>query len=198
MPRRYRMTARKGAFQETRQRIVDAAIALHGERGILATNWEEIAEQAGVSTATVYRHFPSLEELVPACARTAFEAGARLPTPEEAAAAFATLPPGQRLVHLIRESCRCYELGSDWLAAARREARAVPALDRAVRNQQAALRILIQAATRGVPTDRSTLHVLEALIDFPFWKALRDTGMAGENVPLVIAHLVQSRLTKRR
>lgn len=199
MPRRYNMTARKGTFQETRQRIVNAAIALHGGRGIVATNWEEIAEQAGVSTATVYRHFRSLEELVPACARTAFEAGARLPTPEEAEAAFATLRDSrQRLAHLIRESCRCYELGSDWLAAARREARAVPALDRAVRNQQAVLRILIQAATKGVPTDRSTLRVLEALIDFPFWRALKDMGMAKQNVPLVIADLVQSRLTKRR
>ena len=199
MSRRYRMTARKQALQETRQRIVEAAIALHGQRGVVATNWEEIAERAGVSTATVYRHFPSLEELVPACARTAFEAGARLPTPEQAAAAFATLPDSrQRLAHLIRESCHCYELGSDWLAAARREARAVPALDRSVRLQEKGLRVLIQAATEGVPADPPTLRVLQALIDFPFWKALIDAGIARDKVPLVIADLVQSRLNQRR
>src|SRR5207249_7892147 len=110
MPRRYRMATRERAVQQTRQRIIDAAISLHAQRGVIATNWEEIAEGAGVSTATVYRHFPSLGELVPACARTAFEA-ASLPTPAQAAAAFAGLTrPAPRIERLIRESCRCYEL----------------------------------------------------------------------------------------
>jgi len=86
------MAAREQAVDATRRRIVDAAIALHARHGVLATNWEEIAERAGVSTATVYRHFPSLEELIPACARSAFEAGAQLPSPEQAATAFARLP----------------------------------------------------------------------------------------------------------
>jgi AcrR family transcriptional regulator len=199
MPRRYQMIARKQALRATRQRIVDAAIALHGRRGVVATNWEEIAEQAGVSTATVYRHFPSLEELVPACARTAFEAGARLPTPEEAASAFASLPDSrQRLTHLIRASCHCYELGEDWLAAARREAPVVPALGRAVRLQEKSLRVLIRAATEGVGPGRQTLQVLEALIDFPFWKTLIDAGISKNEAPLIMTDLVQTRLNKRR
>src|SRR5437870_13375548 len=132
MPRRYQMATRERAVQHTRQRIIDAAISLHAQRGVIATNWEEIAERASVSTATVYRHFPSLGELVPACARTAFEAGASLPTPAQAAAAFAGLTRPARIERLIRESCRCYELGAGWLAAARPDAKSVPAPDRAV------------------------------------------------------------------
>ena len=199
MPRRYQMAGRERAVQETRQRIIDAAISLHAQRGVIATNWEEIAEGAGVSTATVYRHFPSLGELVPACARTAFEAGARLPSPAQAAAAFAGLTrPAPRIERLIRESCRCYELGAGWLAAARRDAKSVPALDRAVRLQERVLGVLIQAALGDAFVDAQTMSVIKALIDFPFWKALTDAGVATETVPQVINDLVRSRLQKRR
>jgi len=199
MPRRYQMATRERAVQDTRQRIIDAAISLHAQRGVIATNWEEIAERASVSTATVYRHFPSLGELVPACARTAFEAGARLPSPAQAAAAFAGLTrPAPRIERLIRESCRCYELGAGWLAAARRDAKSVPALDRAVRLQDRVLGVLIQAALGDAFVDAQTMSVIKALIDFPFWKALTDAGVAAEKVPRVINDLVRSRLQKRR
>ena len=199
MPRRYQMATRERGVQETRQRIIGAAISLHAQRGVIATNWEEIAERAGVSTATVYRHFPSLGELVPACARTAFEAGASLPTPAQAAAAFAGLTrPASRIERLIRESCRCYELGAGWLAAARRDAKSVPALDRAVRLQDRVLGVLIQAALGDAFVDAQTMSVIKALIDFPFWKALTDAGVATETVPQVINDLVRSRLQKRR
>src|SRR5207249_2889981 len=173
MPRRYQMATRERAVQDTRQRIIDAAISLHAQRGVIATNWEEIAERASVSTATVYRHFPSLGELVPACARTAFEAGARLPSPAQAAAAFAGLTrPAPRIERLIRESCRCYELGAGWLAAARRDAKSVPALDRAVRLRGGVRGVLIRAALGDAFVDAQTMSVIKALIDFPFWKAL--------------------------
>ena len=61
------MTRRAAANAETRRRIVDAAIALHGERGILGTSWPDIAKRADVALGTVYRYFPSLDQLVPAC-----------------------------------------------------------------------------------------------------------------------------------
>src|SRR5438477_12380561 len=66
-PRIYRMTRRAAANAETRRRIVDAAIALHAEKGVLGTSWPDIAKRADVALGTVYRHFPSLDQLVPAC-----------------------------------------------------------------------------------------------------------------------------------
>src|SRR3954462_15474161 len=72
-PRRYDMGARADAGAETKTRIVAAAMELHAKRGVQATRWEEIAEQAGVSGARMDRHFPSLKELVPACARPVFD-----------------------------------------------------------------------------------------------------------------------------
>src|SRR5438477_12067897 len=66
-PRNYRMTRRAAANAETRRRIVDAAITLHAEKGVLGTSWPDIAKRADVARGTVYRHFPSLDQLVPAC-----------------------------------------------------------------------------------------------------------------------------------
>lgn len=73
MPRRYRTGERAVAVERTRERIVAAAKELHAERGVRLTSWEEIAERGGVAVATVYRHYPSLAELVPACAQSVFD-----------------------------------------------------------------------------------------------------------------------------
>ncbi len=68
MPRRYRMDARAASVEQTRRRIVEAAKILHADQGILGTSYEEIARRADVAPATVYRQFPTLSDLLPACA----------------------------------------------------------------------------------------------------------------------------------
>ncbi|WP_372792115.1 TetR/AcrR family transcriptional regulator, partial [Paraconexibacter sp.] len=67
MPRSYDMSKRALAREATRRRIVEATAKLHGERGVLGTSWQDIAKEADVAVATVYAHFPSLDELLPAC-----------------------------------------------------------------------------------------------------------------------------------
>jgi AcrR family transcriptional regulator len=64
--RRYTKRRRAALQQETRQRIVDAAIALHETKGGAATI-SEIADRAGVGRVTVYRHFPDERSLLSAC-----------------------------------------------------------------------------------------------------------------------------------
>src|SRR5690349_14975786 len=66
-PRKYEMRRRAASVEQTRQRIVEATMGLHYANGIAATRWEDIARAAGVGVGTVYRHFPTLDELVPAC-----------------------------------------------------------------------------------------------------------------------------------
>jgi AcrR family transcriptional regulator len=55
-------------FAETgvsaRERILDAAYDLFSQRGIRAVGVNEVIERAGVATATLYRHFPSKDQLV--------------------------------------------------------------------------------------------------------------------------------------
>jgi AcrR family transcriptional regulator len=49
---------------DARQRIVETAYDLFSHRGIRAVGVDEIIERAGVAKATLYRHFPSKDELV--------------------------------------------------------------------------------------------------------------------------------------
>lgn len=48
--------------EDSRTRLVDAALSLFGEHGYAATTVDEIAERAGVSARTFFRHFPDKEE----------------------------------------------------------------------------------------------------------------------------------------
>jgi AcrR family transcriptional regulator len=57
--RTYTMTARARAVEETRGRIIDACVALHGERPVTEIGLDDIAGRAGVSVQTVLRHFGS-------------------------------------------------------------------------------------------------------------------------------------------
>jgi AcrR family transcriptional regulator len=65
--RQYKLKRRATQQQETRERIVDAAIALHEEIGPAATTISVLAERAGVQRLTVYRHFPNEQEILRAC-----------------------------------------------------------------------------------------------------------------------------------
>jgi AcrR family transcriptional regulator len=188
-PRRYRMQARSQAVAETRSRIVQAATELHTEKGILATSWDEIADRAGVASATVYRHFPSLVELIPACARSVFEVVAQ-PTLEEVSAKFEHLSgPAERLEFFIRESCVCYAAGEGWLHAARRERDLIPAVGEAVRIQEQALEVLVRYVADGLGLAERSIAVLVTLCDFPFWKSLVDAGVERADVGDVIVEL---------
>ena len=52
------------AGSSARERILDAAYELFSRRGIQAVGVNEVIERADVATATLYRHFPSKDELV--------------------------------------------------------------------------------------------------------------------------------------
>ncbi len=194
MPRKYRMAVREARVEQTRQRIVEAAKSLHAEQGILGTSHEEIARRAGVSQATVYRHFPTLDDLIPACARSIHVL--QPATPALAASIYHGLEhPAERLERLIRGTCACYERDGAWLHAARREGDLIPSLRVIVRQQRDTLRALVRAALEGIASER-TENVLVALLDVPFWRSLRDAGLSAEEAVEQIVELAHDQLIK--
>jgi len=66
--REYNSPARAQAKAETRERIVDAVVRVVLDDGIHAFTVQNVAEKAGVSHRTVYRHFKTREELLGALA----------------------------------------------------------------------------------------------------------------------------------
>jgi AcrR family transcriptional regulator len=67
MARTYTLKRRAELQSETRQRIVDAAVALHGEIGPARSSLSQVAERAGVQRNTLYAHFPDERSLLLAC-----------------------------------------------------------------------------------------------------------------------------------
>ena len=49
---------------EARERILDTAYELFAHHGVRAVGVDEVIERAGVAKATLYRHFPSKDDLV--------------------------------------------------------------------------------------------------------------------------------------
>jgi AcrR family transcriptional regulator len=65
--RPYRMKRRAEQEEETRLRITESAVELHGTVGPARTSISAVAELAGVRRSTVYRHFPDEAALFGAC-----------------------------------------------------------------------------------------------------------------------------------
>ncbi len=190
MPRRYRSTRRAEAVEETRRRILIATMELHGEQGILATSWEDIARRAGVALATVYRHFPTLGELVPACGALA-EQFIQPPKPELAATLFAGADDvAERVRRLAMELCAFYERGAVALATARREGHLVEPLGAWARELDRTREMLVAAALAPAAPDEATSRVAAALTAFPVWQALTEAGVPPAEAPRVIRGLV--------
>src|SRR3954462_2668163 len=65
--RPYRKRARADHGAQTRRRITESAVELHGSLGPARTSISAVAERAGVRRSTGYRHFPDEAALVDAC-----------------------------------------------------------------------------------------------------------------------------------
>jgi AcrR family transcriptional regulator len=65
--RPYRMRRRAESQRETRRRITESAVALHGSLGPSRTSMSAVAAHAGVRRSTLYRHFPDEAALFDAC-----------------------------------------------------------------------------------------------------------------------------------
>jgi AcrR family transcriptional regulator len=197
-PRKYDMTKRAAAVAQTRQRIIDATRELHGEQGIAATSWDDIAARAGVGVGTVYRHFPSLDELVPACGEITMQ-NVALPDPATAAARFEhATEPGERIERLVREAFAIYERAAPELRAIRREADVHPRVAQDRDQLDASLSALVDAALGPLGTTQQDRAVARALVDLNTWEALHDQGLEPAEAAAAVADMLATRLTSRQ
>ena len=120
--RTYRKRKRLADEQRTRARIVDAAEDLHATLGPARTSVSAIAERAGVTRATVYRHFPDDDALFTACSAQ-WMSRQRQPDPDTW---MAQGDPFARMHRGLADIYRYYRSGAEMLTLVHRDAQAVP------------------------------------------------------------------------
>ena len=192
------MSKRAASVAQTRRRIVDATRALHTEQGIAATSWDDIAARAGVGVGTVYRHFPSLDELIPACGEITMKVIA-LPEPSTVPALFEdATEPGERVERLVREVFAIYERGAPQLRAIRRDGDVHPGVAQAREELEASVGALVATALAPLDATREDHAVARAVVDLNTWDALRDQGLGPDESVAAVGDMLARRLTARR
>lgn len=188
------MTKRAAATEATRSRIVDATRALHIEQGVARTSWDDIARRAGVGVGTVYRHFPSLDELVPACGRVSM-ANVALPGPDEIRATFEPIEDAaSRVERLVGEVFAIYERGSADIYPTRHEAHVHPSLAEAGREVEAGLGRLVDVALEPLDVPEPERRLVRAMVDLDTWQALRNQGLGAQEAVAAVADMLARRL----
>jgi AcrR family transcriptional regulator len=192
--RRYELKERARKQAETRQRIVEATVALHQEVGPARTTVAEIARRAGVQRLTVYNHFPDEHALFGACSAH-FIAGHPPPNP----GAWAEITdPRERLRTALGELSSWHRGGEAMFAHVRRDAELMPALGDVVEAGQAPFRAVVRdvlGSGWGV-RGRARTRLLAALglaTDFKSWQRLvRGEGLSDEDAIEVLAGAVEA------
>ena len=188
------MTRRATTVEQTRARIIAATVDAHRELGIQATSWDEIARRAHVGVGTVYRHFPTLDQLLPACGEVVTRTLA-LPAPRDAPGLFAGAADARtRIVRLVTEVSDVYERGAPFIDNIRRERHHLPQLQDYHSQIEATLDALTREALRPLKPGRHASQVVRALIDLSTWHALADRGLSPEQRTDTISRLIECSL----
>jgi AcrR family transcriptional regulator len=176
-PRRYQMKGKLEQAEATRRRILEATLRLHGERGIFGTSWKDIAAAADVAVGTVYRHFPDLDALVPACGELLMER-TRPPAPEDVAAILGDAATAEaRLERIGAALFGFYDRGGVHLETDARE-RSLPAVQEWEAYQRATVAGFVAAALPGHGAD--VVVRVSVLFDLPTWRSMRLRGLSAD------------------
>lgn len=189
MKRKYELKERARRQAQTRQRIVEAAVALHTSVGPARTTISGIAQRAGVERHTVYAHFPDDRALFRACSEH-WEARHPLPNLE-------TLTelegPVRRLRRALAEMYAWYESVEADLALFLRDASVVSANADVLDEMTADFARLADAVSEGWPRRKSVRAAIGHALEFETWRSLvRRQGLSRTQAVDAMARLVAS------
>jgi len=187
-PRKYDLGKRAESVEETRRKIIDATFALHGEKGVVATSMQDVAERADVALRTVYHHFPKVDDLVAGCGEKVV---AMLAAPTPAIFSGRTTLD-ERLRALVQELFAMYERGSAMIEVARCEQGEVAGLADFVANDAAAREALAREALRPFKPRPRAVGELAALTDFYVWKACTQQNLTTRQAVDVVHRCVMA------
>jgi AcrR family transcriptional regulator len=186
--RQYRQTRRAAQQDETRLRITEATVDLHGTVGPARTTISAVAERAGVQRATVYRHFPTEEALFAACS-----SHWRAANPRPDPTTWTTIEDRQeRTLRALTELYAYYARTEQMLSNLIRDEDRVDVL----RPLLGAFWGYLDEVVRSLAPPRAGKRVRAALrhaLDFRTWQSLtRDNGLTNREAAELMAKLAEA------
>jgi AcrR family transcriptional regulator len=190
--RKYELKKRAEQVGETRLRITEAAIDLHGTLGPSRTTLSAVADRAGVERRTLYRHFPNEAELFAACSTHYFAAH---PWPDLGHWR-AIRDPKQRLELALDELYAYYERTEPMFSNVLRDAEVVDFARDAVAPLHAYLEETVEVLTVGrqVRGRRRELvrGALRHAVAFSTWQSLLANGIGRSEATELVTALVEA------
>jgi AcrR family transcriptional regulator len=190
MARKYELKQRAERQEETRRRIVEAAIELHRTKGPARTTVSDVARAAGVQRHTFYRHFPSDWELGLACSGLHME---RSPPPD--ATAWAEIADvDERRRRGLAELYAWFEANEDMFANVLRDAEVYPLAGEIfeLRAGEHLARVR-RALAEGLPPEPRFQALLDLALDFGAWRRLALSGLSPVGAAETMAAVLRCR-----
>ena len=184
--RKYELKARAESQAQTRLRITEAAMELHGSLGPARTTISAVAERAGVQRPTVYRHFPDEEALFMACSAHWIQLNA----PPDIEAWAAERDPRLRLERALDDLYGYYERTEQMLVNLFRDRDQVPVLEGLLAAFDGFMAAAVEVLLRGRRSrGRRVRAAIGHAIEFETWRSLtRRQGLSqGDAVRLAVA-----------
>lgn len=172
---------------ETRQRIVEAAVELHGSVGPSRTTFSMVAERAGVQRHTLYAHFPDERSLYLACSGLAV---GRDPMPE-ADAWRAIADRGERLRTGLAALYDWYERNAALTAAVLRDAEH-DALLQEIQAMRVGPTMAAYRDVLGAALTAAQRPMFELALSFFTWRTLaQDAGLSAAAAAEAMARAIE-------
>ncbi len=193
-PRSYNLGKRAALKEQTRHRIVEATFELHSEKGVVATSMQDIADHADVALHTVYRYFPTMDELVSGCAQRVEEHMA----PPVSEVFVGIDDADERVRVFVSEMFAMYQRGARQLEVGHCDAADVPALAVALDAWAQHHEMFAREALRPAKIPAALIREVLALTDFYAWKAFADRSISTKRAATVVTESVLTRLMSTR
>ena len=177
--RPYRMRRRAELEEQTRLRITESTVELHGTVGPAKTTVTAVAERAGVRRSTVYRHFPDEAALFAACS-----AHWRAAHPPPDLKRWAVVrDPDERLQAALDEQYRFYRSTEGMMANLLRDSATMPVVHEVLGRYRGYLEAAggVLMAGRGLRggARRRTAAAIGHALAFATWRSLaREQGLS--------------------
>lgn len=189
--RKYEKKQRAEAEAQTRLRITESAVELHGTLGPARTSMSAVAEHAGVRRSTLYRHFPDERALFGAC--SAHWAAANPPPDVSRWAAIDD--PAERLEAALAELYAYYRRTEEMLDKLFRDAPTVPVVNELMGAFRAfiaeAAKVLMKGRNLRGNAARRTRAAIGHALAFRTWQDLTATqGLDDEQAAELMSRLV--------